>query len=386
MSQTLSYDPDAPVYPAGEHTLSINELLESAVHEDYMANGLPRISDFHFKVGHPVRFRLDDELETVPDGAALDAEMIEKLVFALLTPDQVNLLRSDPMVDVDAGYELPNGQFNFRLNIFRDRDGPAAVIRLLTPSVPSPNELGFPSDEIWQDMVHAKQGLVLLTGITGSGKSTTIASLLNEINRTRQVRVITLEDPVEFVFRSEAALISQREVGTHARSFSAGLTSILRENPDVIYVGEMRAPETAGLALTAAETGHLVFSTLHTRNCVGAITRILDMFPPERSKELATQLSFSLSYVVGQKLVPLRDGPGRCVAMEVLRNVTGLGNLIRTGNWHQIYSMMETRNRDGMITMEQSLIELHRRGLISRDEAIIHANDEAIIDRLPLEN
>ncbi|MGF1484540.1 MAG: type IV pilus twitching motility protein PilT [Opitutales bacterium] len=380
-----SYDPNAPVYPAGEHMLSINELLENSVHEDYMANGLPRISDFHLKVGHPVRFRLDDDLESVPDGAILTPELVEKLVFPLLHHEQIEALRKDRLIDIDAGYELPHGGYNFRLNVFRDRDGPAAVIRLLTPSVPHPSELGFPTEELWEDIVLSKQGLVLITGITGSGKSTTIASLINEINRTRRLRIITLEDPVEFVFNSEEALVSQREVGSHARSFSQGLYSILRENPDVIYVGEMRDPETAGLALTAAETGHLVFSTLHTRNCVGAITRILDMFPPERSKELSTQLSFSLSYILGQKLVPRKDGPGRVVAMEVLRNVSGLGNLIRTGNWHQIYSLMETRQRDGMNTMEQSLINLHAEGLITREEAILHANDDAIIDRLPRE-
>jgi twitching motility protein PilT len=380
-----SYDPDAAVYRAGDHHLSINELLASAVDEEFMVNGLPRISDFHLKVGRPVVYRLDEDLQPVPEGEALTQEHIERLVFPLLSEEQVARLREDGTVDVDAGYELPGTGFNFRLNVFRDRDGLAAVIRLLTPSVPAPGEIGFPYDEVWQEIVHERQGLVLVTGITGSGKSTTIASLIQEINRTRPTRIITLEDPVEFVFHSDVALVSQRQVGNHARSFSAGLYSILRENPDIIYVGEMRDQETAGLALTAAETGHLVFSTLHTRNAVGAITRILDMFPPERAKELSTQLSFSLSYVISQKLIPRKDGHGRCVSMEILRNVTGLGNLIRTGNWQQIYSLMETRNRDGMVTMEQSLLDLCNEGIISRDEAILHANDDSIIDRLPAE-
>lgn len=380
------YDPDKKIYKAGEHTYSINELLFSAVDDEYMSpQGMPRISDFHLKVGGPVRFRLDEDLRKVPDGEPLTPELIEQMLFGLLREDDLKKLKSSPNREIDAGYELvrDEGKYNFRLNLFRDRDGLAAVIRLLPPNVPSLEQVGFPYDSIWEDIVHIKQGLVLVTGITGSGKSTTIASLINYINQHRPVRIITLEDPIEYVFYSDKALISQRAVGTHTESFARGLFAALRENPDVIYVGEVRDQDTASLALSAAETGHLVFSTLHTRDAVGAVTRMVDMFPAERTKELSTQLSFSLSYVISQKLIPRADGTGRCVAMEVMTNSSGIPNLLRTGKLHQIYSVMETRADDGMITMEQDLVRLCQEGVITREEAILHANRDDIINRLP---
>ena len=343
---------------------------------------MPRVSDFHLKVGEPVRFRLDNELQSIPGGVRVTQELMEQMVFSLLRPSQIAQLRNDPLIDVDAAFELPSGNYYFRVNAFRDRDGLAAVIRLLPPYIPPVEEVGFPTEIPWRSIIAAKQGFVLLTGVTGSGKSTTIASLLARINETRPVRVITLEDPIEFVFPNKRALFSQREIGQHAVSFSSGLRSVLRENPDIIYVGEIRDPDTASQALTAAETGHLVFSTMHTRDTVGALTRIVDMFPPERSRELMVQMSFSLSYVLSQKLVPRADGHGRCVAMEVLRNNHAMGNLIRTGNWQQIYGGIETRVKEGMNTLEQSLISLYERGMITLEDAISHANDASIIDRL----
>jgi len=375
-------DPHRKIYKAGDHVYSMVDMLGSAVSEDYMINGLPRVSDFHLKVGEPVRFRLDNELQVIPGGVPLTPEMIEPMVFSLLRPDHITQLRSDPLIDVDAAFELPGGHYYFRVNVFRDRDGLAAVIRLLPPYIPAVEEIGFPTDIPWRSIVSAKQGFVLLTGVTGSGKSTTIASLLARINELRPVRIITLEDPIEFVFPNKRALFSQREVGQHAVSFASGLRSVLRENPDIIYVGEIRDAETASQALTAAETGHLVFSTLHTRDTVGALTRIIDMFPPERTRELMVQLSFSLSFVINQKLVPRSTGQGRCVAMEVLRNNPAISNLIRCGNWQQIYGAIETRFKEGMNTLEQSLISLYECGAISMEDAISHANDASIIDRL----
>jgi twitching motility protein PilT len=236
--------------------------------------------------------------------------LIEPMVFSLLRADHIDRLRNDTLVDVDTSFELPGGKYYFRVNVFRDRDGMAAVIRLLPPHIPPVEEVGFTSELTWKNIVGAKQGFVLMTGITGSGKSTTIASLLARINEQRAVRIITLEDPIEFVFPNKRALFSQREVGLHAVSFAAGLRSVLRENPDIIYVGEIRDAETASMALSAAETGHLVFSTLHTRDSVGALTRIVDMFPSDRAKELMVQLSFSLSYIINQKLVPRANGQG----------------------------------------------------------------------------
>lgn len=385
MAQTTPIEDAA--YKAGDHYYSIQDLMRSAVSPEYISNGLPRISDFHLKVGAPVCFRLDDRLQSIAGGENLTPEVIERLIFPLLTEAQIKLLQENASQDLDCSYELKDGDssFNFRLNVFRDRDGLAAVIRLLPPEIPDLIEIGFPSDNIWMDIVNLKQGLVLFTGVTSSGKSTTIASLLEFINRNRAVRIITLEDPVEYVFKNQAALISQREVGTHVASFSRGLVSVLRENPDIIFVGEMRDPETTALAMTAAETGHLVFSTLHTRDAIGALTRIIDMFPPERTKELTTQLSFSLAYVASQKLIPRADGNGRCVAMEILKNSSGVPNLIRTAKWHQIYSVMETRSAEGMITMEQCLIDMVKQGQITAEQAILHANREEIEERLKKE-
>ncbi len=382
LRMTEPHDPSRKIYQAGDHVYSMVDLLGSAVTDEYMINGLPRVSDFHFKVGEPVRFRLDNELVVIPGGVKLTPELIEPMVYSLLRPDHIAQLRSDPLVDIDAAFELPGGNYYFRVNVFHDRDGLAAVVRLLPPYIPSLEEIGFMSDIPWRSIVQAKQGFVLLTGVTGSGKSTTIASFLARINETRAVRVITLEDPIEFVFPNKRALFSQREVGQHAVSFSSGLRSVLRENPDIIYVGEIRDAETASQALTAAETGHLVFSTLHTRDTVGALTRIVDMFPSDRTRELMVQLSFSLSFVLNQKLVPRASGQGRVVAMEVLRNNPAMSNLIRTGNWQQIYGAIETRAKEGMNTLEQALIALYQRGAITMDEAINHANDPSIIDHL----
>lgn len=379
---TEVYDSNRKIYKAGDHLYSMVDILASAVSDEYMVNGMPRVSDFHLKVGEPIRFRLDNELQLIPGGVKMTPDIIEPMVFSLLRPDHIAQLRNDPLVDLDAAFELPGGKYYFRVNVFRDRDGLAAVIRLLPPFVPPVEDVGFPSEIPWRSIVTAKQGFVLLTGVTGSGKSTTIASLLARINETRPVRVITLEDPIEFVFPNKRALFSQREVGQHAVSFASGLRSVLRENPDIIYVGEIRDAETASQALTAAETGHLVFSTLHTRDTVGALTRIVDMFPSERNRELMVQMSFSLSFVINQKLIPRANGQGRCVAMEVLRNNPAISNLIRTGNWQQVYGAIETRSKEGMNTLEQSLISLYERGIISIEDAISHANDASIIDRL----
>jgi twitching motility protein PilT len=283
---------------------------------------------------------------------------------------------------VDTAFEWKEQGVNFRLNVFRDRDGLAFVMRVLASIIPPIQEVGLPSEKIWQDISELKRGLVLVTGVTGSGKSTTISSLINHINLTRKTRIITLEDPVEFLFKSESSMVSQRQVGQDVPSFSDGLRSALRENPDIIFVGEIRDTETASLALSAAETGHLVFSTLHTRDAKGALSRIVDMFPAEQTKSLCLQLSFSLSYVLSQKLVPRSDGNGRILAMEVLKNVPALGNLIRTGNWQQVYSTMETQSKEGMMTMEQHLLHLFQHNIISKESAITYTNEASLLDRL----
>jgi twitching motility protein PilT len=372
----------APVYQVGQSFMSMNELFGYFVDPQYQKGGLSRISDMHVKLGHPVSFRIDDDLVAVPDGVAVDERAMTTFLKTILSERHQAIVFGDEAQDVDTGYEWSEGNLNFRLNVFHDRDGLAFVMRMLSSTIPDIETLGLPSESMWREIVGLKRGLVLVTGVTGSGKSTTIASLVNYINRFRKTRIITLEDPVEFIYQSHESMVSQRQVGQDVATFSGGLRSALRENPDIIFVGEIRDLETASLALSAAETGHLVFSTLHTRDAKGALSRIVDMFPAEQTKNLCLQLSFSLSWVLSQKLVPRADGEGRILTMEVLKNVPAIGNLIRTGNWQQVYSTMETQVKEGMMTMEQHLMHLFQHGYITSESAQTYANEASIVDRI----
>ena len=363
-------------YRVGERLESILDLLRRFGDERWQRNGISRLADLHLKVGQAARFRLDGELVPIQDADELTHGLVQSLVYPLLRPDQIEKLEREYPQDVDAAYHLDEtGGMNFRINAFHDRDGLACVIRSLPRAVPRIDSLGFPEPDVLRQILTLRQGLVVVTGITGSGKSTTIASLLAEINKTSSLRVITLEDPVEFVMKNEKCLISQREVGLHTATFHNGLRSALREDPDVILVGEIRDTETATLALTAAETGHLVFTTLHTRDAKGVITRIVDLFPPERNKEVMSQLSFSLAFVIAQKLLPRKDAKGRVAAYEILKNVPAVSNLIRVGNWHQIYATMQLSAKDHMLTLEKHLMAHVAKGLISKEAALQYAND-----------
>ncbi len=370
------------VYQAGDTFMSMNDLLSYFVDPAFLKGGLSRISDMHCKVGRPVSFRIDDDLVPVTGGGGVEPQAMETFLRAVLSDKHQAIVFGDDSADVDTGYEWRENNVNFRLNVFHDRDGLAFVMRMLSSDIPNIESLGLPSEAMWREIVQLNRGLVLVTGVTGSGKSTTIAALINYINRFRKTRIITLEDPVEFIYKSEESMVSQRQVGQNVATFSGGLRSALRENPDIIFVGEIRDLETASLALSAAETGHLVFSTLHTRDAKGALSRIVDMFPPEQTKNLCLQLSFSLSWVLSQKLVPRADGQGRILAMEVLKNISAIGNLIRTGNWQQVYSTMETQTKEGMMTMEQHLMHLYQHGFVSRESVLTNANEASVIDRL----
>ena len=376
------YDINNKVYEAQGGMFSIIDLLRSFTDSEMQTDGISRISDLHMKVGEPVRYRFDGELETIAKGVPLTKTTLRSLVFPLLSEKQRESLTTNALLDIDAGYTSEEEELNFRLNVFHDRDGMACVIRMLPKHIPEIDELGFMNPSVWQDITALKQGLVLVNGVTSSGKSTTIASIIDYINKSRNDRIITLEDPIEFVFRSEQSLISQRELGKHLSDFPNGLRSALRENPDIIYVGEIRDAVTAQLALTAAETGHLVFSTMHTKDVKGTFSRLIDMFPADQSNEIATQLSFSLAYAISQKLLARKSGIGRIPAFEVLKNNSGVANLVRTYKLQQIYSQMETGVNEGMNTLEQHLIELVAQGLITKEEAVSHANDTNIINRL----
>ena len=380
---TEQYDINQPIYQVGDSPLSFSQMLNYFIDPAYKRGNLSRISDMHVKMGRPVSFRIDDDLTPMPGAVAVTDEVIRYMLGILLSERHLAVALSDEEAqDVDTAFEWEEQKVNFRLNIFRDRDGLAFVMRVLASDIPSIQEVGLPSDKIWQDITALKRGLVLVTGVTGSGKSTTISSLINHVNLYRKTRMITLEDPVEFLFKSESSMVSQRQVGQDVPTFAAGLRSALRENPDVIFVGEIRDTETASLALSAAETGHLVFSTLHTRDAKGALSRIVDMFPSEQTKSLCLQLSFSLSFVLSQKLVPRADGNGRILAMEVLKNIPALGNLVRSGNWQQVYSTMETQSKEGMMTMEQHLLHLYQHGIISKETAVTYTNEASLIERL----
>ena len=250
----------------------------------------------------------------------------------------------------------------FRANFYKTINGPAAVLRRVESKIPDMGQFDLPQS--LYDIVDFHKGLVLVTGPTGSGKSTTLAAIVNEINKTRTSNIITVEDPVEFIHKDNQSIVSHREVGKQTQSFAAALKAALREDPDVILVGEMRDLETISLALTAAETGHLVFGTLHTSGAPSTINRIIDVFPPEQQEQIRAQISTSLKMVVTQRLLKTRDGQGRVGAFEIMKCTPPVQNLIREAKIHQIPSIMQTAVRDGMITMEKSLEELVKSGKI----------------------
>ena len=339
----------------------------------FQEHGAMRVSDLHIKVGAPPTYRIDGNLVRLK-GPAVTPEVARRLVCPLL--DEEKLRKLDVQHSVDCSYRL--GSLQFRVNIFKDNDGIAAAIRALSLDIPKVEEVGFPNT-VWQDIVDRKHGLVLLTGITGAGKSTTIASLVDRISEKRSCRIITIEDPIEYILPQRQSIISQREVGRDVKSFLQGLRELLREDPDIIFVGEMRDPETIAMTLMAAETGHLVFSTLHTRDATGSITRILDYFPAGRQAEVRNQLSLGLAYIISQKLIPRKDAKGRLIAMEVLNNNYACANLIRTGKIEQMYTQLQTKTRnrpdEKMITLEKHLALLVKSDKLELLEARKWANN-----------
>ncbi|MHC4595990.1 MAG: type IV pilus twitching motility protein PilT [Planctomycetota bacterium] len=363
------FSASAKVYPTAEHgKFSILDML------DYFdKHGAMRVSDLHIKVGAAPAYRIDGNLVKLK-GPTVTPELAKQLIYPLFSNENLRKFRSQH--SVDCSYR--RGSLQFRINIFRENDGIAGAIRALSLDIPKIEEIGFPND-VWKDIINRRHGLVLLTGITGAGKSTTIASLIHRISEKSACRIMTVEDPIEYIFAQKHSIISQREVGRDAKSFLQGLKEMLRQDPDIIFVGEMRDPETITMTLMAAETGHLVFSTLHTRDATGTITRILDYFPAGRQAEVRNQLSLGLAYIVCQKLVPKKDKTGRIVAMEILNNNYACANLIRTGKVEQIYSQLQTKTRnrpdEKMMTMEKHLSMLVKQDKIDLLEAKKWTND-----------
>jgi twitching motility protein PilT len=363
------YDATAKVYPTENlGQMSITDMLAY-----FEQHGAMRVSDLHIKVNAPPAYRIDGDIVKLK-GITVTPEIAKQLIYPLLS--DVNLGKFQELHSVDCSYRY--GSLQFRINVFQENDGICAAIRALSLEIPKIENIGFPND-IWEDIVERKQGLVLITGITGAGKSTTIASLIARISEKSACRIITVEDPIEYIYQQKHSIISQREVGRDVNSFVDGLRSMLREDPDIIFVGEMRDPETIAMTLMAAETGHLVFSTLHTRDATGSITRILDYFPSGRQSEVRNQLSLGLAYIVSQKLIPKKDATGRIVAMEILNNNYACANLTRTGRVEQIYSQLQTKTKnqpdEKMITLESHLARLVKADKVDLLEAKKWAND-----------
>lgn len=320
-------------------------------------------SDMHLSAGVQPFFRIHGEMVGL-NHPPLENEAVQALVFEILTEKQKRAFVEN--WELDTSYHV-KGVGRFRVNVFMQRRGMGGVFRVIPEIIKSAKELNLP-DSI-MNMIDTPRGLVLVTGPTGSGKSTTLAALVNEINITRKEHIITIEDPIEFVHENKSSLINQREVASHTKSFANALRAALREDPDIILVGELRDLETMQLAMTAAETGHLVFGTLHTNNAPKTVDRIIDVFPQAQQSQVRVMLSESLRGVVAQTLFPRADKPGRIAAYEVLTNNHAVANLIREGKTHQLPSIMQTQMELGMMTFEYHLNKLCEGGKIDRKMA-----------------
>ena len=322
-----------------------------------LAKNNKKISDFHIRSGWPLAFRQTGEIHKVPE-VVVKAQDLQDLLST--NCNEVEMKRFNDTHELDLSVTLSG--LRFRANFYKTINGPAAVLRRVESVIPEMGQFDLP--QVLYDIIDMHKGLVLVTGPTGSGKSTTLAAIINEINKTRTSNIITVEDPVEFIHKDVKSIVSHREVGKQTQTFASALKAALREDPDVILVGEMRDLETVSLALTAAETGHLVFGTLHTSGAPNTINRIIDVFPPEQQAQIRAQISTSLKMVVTQRLLKTKDGQGRCGAFEVMKCTAPIQNLIREAKIHQIPSIMQTAVKDGMITMAKSLEDLVKAGKI----------------------
>ncbi len=321
-------------------------------------------SDLHITVGAPPIIRVDGQLMAL-DYPKLMPQDTKEMIYGILTQEQREKLEKN--LEFDFSYSFP-GKGRFRVNLFFQRGSLAGAFRLIPVKIPTLHELGLPN--VTEDFTRKPRGLILVTGPTGAGKSTTLAALINIINETRNCHIITIEDPIEFLHPHKKSIVNQREVGADTKSFAHALKYVLRQDPDVILIGEMRDLETISAALTAAETGHLVLATLHTQDAPQTIDRIIDVFPPYQQQQIRIQLAGTLQGIVSQQLLPRMDGKGRVAAVEVLIPTTGIRNMIREAKTHQIYTAMQTGGKYGMQTMDQALAELVRRGKISFDVAL----------------
>jgi twitching motility protein PilT len=322
-------------------------------------------SDLHITTGTYPQIRLHGKLMSLTEFEVLTPPDTQRLAYSVLNEGQKQKFEEENELDLSFGIQ---GLARFRANVYRQRGAVAAAIRVIPFKIRSFDELGLP--EIVRQFAERPKGLVLVTGPTGSGKSTTLAAMIDKINSERSEHIMTIEDPIEFVHVHKRCVVNQREVFSDTQSFKNALKSILRQDPDVVLVGEMRDLETVQAALTIAETGHLTLGTLHTNSCAQTMNRIIDVFPPHQQPQVRAQLSLVLEGVLSQQLIPRADGKGRVMALEIMVMTPAIRNLIREEKIHQIYSSMQAGQKFGMRTMNQSLVELVQKGLITREEAL----------------
>lgn len=332
-------------------------------------------SDLHITVGVPPKLRVNGDLYTMDYPRLLPADTIA-ILHEVMTEYQRK--QFEERGEWDMSFSIPE-LGRYRVNAFKQRGTAAAAFRLVGTQVPSTEVLGVPASVI--DLYQRKRGLVLVTGPTGSGKSTTLAAVIDKVNNNRECHVITLEDPIEYLHRHKKAMVNQREIGLDSHSYANALRAALREDPDVILVGEMRDFETISVAITAAETGHLVLSTLHTIGAASTVDRVIDVFPPHQQQQIRVQFANVLEAVVSQQLIPTSDGKGRAAAFEVLHANHAVRNLIREGKSHQLISVMQTNRKMGMITMDDAIMQLFYNGRISREQAVQFSTDPDGMER-----
>jgi twitching motility protein PilT len=349
--------------------VTIEELLQLMVQR--------RGSDLHVTAGAPPKIRIDDKVQST-EHEMLTPDMTQKIIYSFLTSDQIAKFERELELDLSFGVD---GLGRFRVNVFQQRGAVGAVLRIIPYEIKNFQQLGLPED-VCTYLCTLPKGLILVTGATGSGKSTTLASMINHINESEQCHIITIEDPIEFLHRNKKCLFNQREVGSDTRSFKGALRSVLRQDPDVVLIGEMRDQETIEAALTLAETGHLTFGTLHTSDAVQTINRVVDVFPSHQQQQIRTQLAFSLEGVFCQTLIPKAGGKGRCMAAEIMIATPGIRALIRDDKAHQIYSQIQIGGKAGMCTMNQSLAGLIKSGQITLEDGLARSSDTADLKNL----